>query len=599
MDNELFFLTLTVAADGTAIHHFHNKNGTVMSSKRDNIKTAVLQWFFTYLATVALFYAYAISPLNGYALAEYKDSVVLSTSLLMGYQISFFTFYSFVKGRVETRGLIPSAIVAIVLWHFSFFGKLELMAIEQLLGGWDGLDPEQKVFDKQAPAAYFFIISLIGAMVVGFKRRATDLKILSVIGWVILVITAWYHVFSYWSIMRVSEVHTLEADKPMVNLAQLGDKSFNMYCDMMKGSEVDCFRFDVKDGAPDALKNYIIGYNSEIRDAISEYKRDLETSETYVTRTGYLRDKMFDDTHSQFYSKAIAFDMRDGRVTYIISNYQNDIQIIFLSGLSVIIFWVMLLWFGVFGAIAIAHRKPESKGKKPEWFKMFAYFFAVFATALSFSLLDLEIFLRSYPVVLLLLLVALARWVYKHRIYNFVKFMILMFIFFAIPFIYYIVNLFGIIDSLKSGSQVFDIAVGAFSLCVSLIVIFKVVISAMGKAVEVPQEQGFYINLLSSLIVLFGVTVIGLVFSFYVPDLMMEIENARLTSMYAAEGLSPDTIGMICSDLPLDACQTVNNPDWKLDMYQPVFNSMWLMLGTGVLSISFVTNFVFRSIHAR
>ncbi len=531
------------------------------------------EWFFANLFSVVLFcvYAYCFSD---YTFVELVDVSIVEVAVLAFYQYSILMWSAYVYERVDVRMVLFGAFAALLMWHFSLWGWFSILALNAVEGGYNGYDPSVQVFDKQSGATFAFILGWTLVCVKGFRKKLLDLKILALSGGLLLSIAAGHHLIGYWSMIKTSEIHHSQLDeRVMSQLVEAPDEEFDDVCNMILGLE--CYRFDVREqGYPDALLNYNGSYAPSIRNMAN----NPISLDPMLTHSTFFRDILFEDNYSVYYARSIYFDQRGGVATYIINNYMNDISVDFTIGMSWMMIAAFLFWSWILMTIGIAHSskmQPRPNNFSSTRCCVAVVFNLVLAPVIAWIGFD-YLFQSIIAMPLSILLISLISLV-RIRAWKTFYFMGLVLLLFVPAVAMYVWHLKDALD--VANPPAIELA-GARGLQATAIASFLVLlISKLGFPRLFPNKKEVMVAVIALVAIAGGIT--AAVFHIILPDVVMGAEMIRL-DFVAQSGIDAVTL---CQKYPFDVCASVNNPEWKLNFFEPLFMSSWYMACAGVMTL--------------
>lgn len=531
-------------------------------------------WVLANIATLLAFTIYA-NFFTEYHLTHLASHSIITIGGLALYQFCAVMWLSIIFERVTHKMVYSGGLIAFLLWHFSFWGNYSMATTDFLAGGING-DPSFRYFDKHAAIQYIYLFGIAGLAIKGVRKNLPDLKILSISATMILVIVVGYHLVGYWTVFSQGEHYTKNHDyKVMTKMLEIDESSLKKKCAMFDG--VDCFRFNaLLDGYPTDLLRYNATYTS----AIINLANDPITQSIEFKHRELIRDTLFEDNYSPYYSKSFFFDQNKGIVNYTISNYFGDISVNYLSFLVWMVISASVFWNIFLNGVGVEHsaRLKKRQSAKPSKITVIAALLTVFVISPFFGWLGLDYFFGDNLWVFFLIVFTLFLGLIHTNATKILLFVLLVTLCSA-PAIYIYVSavseVYGNYDPDIIGKHsVF--ALIATSLISMGVFATAVINRRLNLAVKIEFVILFFIVVTSGLLI----TYVGTNNIFI--SLVMESEWIRVSHLLS----SGEDFIIFCREYNFDVCQTINNPNWKVEFYEQLMSYAWYMISSGVIAIN-------------
>lgn len=549
--------------------------------------THLKAWVIANITTLISFSIYA-NFLTDYHLTHLATPSIIIVGGLALYQFCSVMWLAILFERITPMMVYVSGIIAFSLWGLSFWGEYSMAVTEVLAGGIHG-DPSFRFFDKHAAIQYIYLFGILGLIYKGVKKNLPDLKILSVSATMILTIIVGYHLVGYWTVFSQGDHYTKEHDyQVMSKMLTIEDKNLKDSCEMFDG--VDCFRFNaLQDGYPDELLNYNSAHTNEIADLAN----NPMTQTVNFQYRELIRDTLFEDNYSPYYSKSFFFNQSEGIVDYTISNYFGDISVNYLAFLVWMVLSASVFWNIFLNGVGIEHsvRLKKRSSKKPSKLSILTVLFIIFLVCPFFGWLGLDYFfsdnLYFFYLVLFFLLTYL---IYRKK--NNVLFFIAVVSVCSAPAIYiYTVGLVEVYGSYNPDIIGYHSVLAL--IVTSLISMLLLSITILNRRFNMAVKLEFLIIFFIVVAIGLSVTYIGSRYIFI--SLVMDSEWVRLSHLLSS---GMDYLNF-CRNFNFDVCQTINKPDWKPRFYEPLMKYSWYMIASGVISINTAFFCTLTFIHRR
>ncbi|MCY9861217.1 hypothetical protein OTK49_01585 [Vibrio coralliirubri] len=530
-------------------------------------------WFGANLVCMTFFSIYGIFFSN-YGLSPFSEKPIVDIGGLALYQFCILMWFSALYERVDTKMVYISSIIGFALWHFAVWGNLSVLTTE-LMGGING-DPSFRVFDKQSVIMYWYLFSWGYVCRKAFKTKYHDLQFMSLSGGVLLAILTGYHLLGYWAVFKQGQLHTEQQDAVAIaEMIKLPDEEFKSLCDSMYG--VDCFRFNtVTEGYPNELLNYY----AASRNDIVELANNPITKTDEFTFTNLHRDTLFEDNYGPYYSKSFYFNQKDGVVNYVITDYFGDIPVNYLA----VTCWMMvlagILWNWIVSGVGIIHSAAMQRRVRKHVSKkalLGSFVMGMFVSPFL-GWVGMDYFFQEFIILFFSLLIGAGLALLWNK--NWKPFLFLVFASTIMaPAIYFFVI------AMKETSNIVNLQLieqyclnALISSTLTLVVMIGGYCALFRRKLFFRKEANLLILAIAVLAII--TTYIGTHGIFL--DYVMDSEMIRLNHLMA----SNTPFVEFCNGHDFEICQTVSNPEWKLDFYGSLMRSVWYMLVAGVMSMS-------------
>ncbi|EGR2227672.1 hypothetical protein DZF79_05360 [Vibrio parahaemolyticus] len=539
-----------------------------------NEMTHLKSWVIANITTLLVFTIYA-NFFTDYHLTHLATPSVVIVGGLALYQFCSVMWLAILFERVTPKMVYMGGLIAFVLWSLSFWGKYSMATTEVLAGGING-DPSFRFFDKHAAIQYIYLFGIAGLIYKGTKKNLPDLKTLSVSATMILTIVVGYHLIGYWTVFSQGDHYTKNHDfQVMSKMLTIEDANLKDSCEMFDG--VDCFRFNaLQDGYPIELLNY----NATYTNAIVDLANNPITQTVDFQHRELIRDTLFEDNYSPYYSKSFFFNQSEGIVNYTISNYFGDISVNYLAFLVWMVLSASVFWNIFLNGVGIEHsvRLKKRSAERPSKLTIAIALFTIFVVSPFFGWLGLDYFFGdNLALFFLLLLFLFAYLVYRKA--NNVLFFIMVVTLCSAPAIYIYTT--GLVEIYGTYNP--DI-IGEYStislIVTSLICMALLSVTILNKKLNVAVKLEFLVVFFVVVVVGLAITYVGSRYIFI--SLVMDSEWVRLSHLMSS---GMDYLDF-CRNFNFDVCQTINKPDWKPSFYEPLMTYSWYMIASGLISIN-------------
>lgn len=530
------------------------------------------EWVLSNFVVLFLFTLYSVS-FTDYNLSHLAPSISLIVGGLVLYHFCGLLWMGALYERLDSKMVYLSAAIALVCWHFGLWSA-EVGLFARLASFITGFTPPFHLLNVQAAIMYVYMTGWVVVCYKSAKKNRPDLNMLAISGGVLLAIVLGYHLIVFWSVFSPANTLITKVDGNVLPTLMNLDKSDLMAgCGLIDG--VDCFRFSMEEGYPEALLNY----NSNYTESIRFFAHDPMAQKASFHHSVLYRDAFFVDADAQHYSRTFFYDQTQSTVNYFISNYLSDLPVNLLSfvgwmTIGAVVFWQwIVIGIGVEHSVRLAPRSRKTPSKKE--LGMVAFSVLILSTALAFA--EIDQLLAKKPVLMLVVAIGLGLALILMKLKKAVVFLGSVFVL-SLPAAFIYIS--GLIK--QYGTYHVD-EIQQFSL----IALFATIVTTaifVGGVVCYFKEKTIHVPEVGWMLLIF--VVIATVYTFIgshviFPKMIANSEQLRLDGLTTGNQLIE-----FCKVYPFDACLTVNEPEWKQAYFKPLMSSVWLMVTSGIVAFS-------------
>lgn len=324
---------------------------------KESIYQNVMIWCAGTLASMLTYFFILNTPAHYYNPDVFNRG--MDYGVMLGYQVVIMAVYLIFFRDLSKVLLILAPWLSMILYYHGVVKDIGIFMHTFWSGPWEGIDAQDRIFDKQNIVTNLFFISLMVLLGMRLRPRykSWDRSFILALGFGMTFVTIAYHsalYFTVWDNFVKNYTNRIEEIKgEYVLQMQNDDLRRKMACP--QGVELVCFIFTDKDEFPE--HRYFAG-NPAFHDLKQTYKTQLATSENSVTVLD-MSQLSTDDTYARMHVSTGFALLHKNTVVLFYWSLETPFFIIQANMMGYIMGSFLLVWIGGGLILSSFHRNRD------------------------------------------------------------------------------------------------------------------------------------------------------------------------------------------------------------------------------------------------